>query len=142
MRNDDRPTYKRKTGTGLAGRLRAVAAALFSALVLLLLLVNCARLRMTDPLAPVRMNTLKAQLVQDPDNEQLKAQIRDVDVHLRTDYTRETAFAVQGAYLLLGGLALFLLATRYANSLRGEQPNPKRFSTEDPRQRLRIAGRR
>ncbi len=109
----------------------AVVAAVFSVLVLLLLGVNYLRARQADPLAPARLTALKAQLVQEPTNEQLKEDIRRVDQQLRNDYFRNTAFAEHGADLLLGGLAVFLLAMKLAQHLRQRLPNPKALPAEN-----------
>ncbi len=86
-----------------ACRHTAVVAGVFSALVVVLLCVNYLRLQHADPLAPARLTTLKTQLVQEPDNAQLKEEIRRVDLLLRKEYYRDIAFAGHGAYLLLAG---------------------------------------
>lgn len=125
----------------------ATVAAVFSVLVLALLVVNFALSRNADPLTPAKLTALKTQLVQDPTNTLLQQQIRQEDAQLRRHFFRSTAFAQFGGYLLLGGLAVFLLAAKGAKHYRKKLPNPKTYSGEDAaltrvlgRQSVAIAG--
>jgi outer membrane protein assembly factor BamB len=101
----------------------AVAAA-FSVLVVLLMLVDY-RLRLNkDPLDSAPYTALKAQLAKEPRNEDLKRQIRMMDLRLREAYFRQRQFTAAGGWLLLSGAAATLAALLWAGSLRNRLPNP------------------
>ena len=69
-------------------RRTAIVALAFSVVVLGLLVVNLIRARTVDPIQPAQIELLKADLLKQPDNEQLKAQIRELDLELRSGYFR------------------------------------------------------
>ncbi len=54
----------------------------------------------------------KALLAQDPLNEELKKEIRNLDLELRQGYFQRKAFADRGRYFLLIGIVIFLFAIR------------------------------
>jgi len=61
---------------------------------------------------------LKAALREDPKNEPLKQQIRQLDQQLRHEYFRREQLASRGGWLLLGSAAVFLAALQLARHLR------------------------
>ncbi|MHB8969449.1 MAG: outer membrane protein assembly factor BamB family protein [Pirellulaceae bacterium] len=96
----------------------AVVAATFSLIVGLLItadFVGRGKFELFD--APEYL-LLKQQLKDQPGNEQVQQSIRELDLHLRDSYFRNRQFLAQGLYLLLGGVALTLVAARWAISLR------------------------
>jgi outer membrane protein assembly factor BamB len=108
---------------GMAIGIAAVAGAL-SVLVVLLMLVDY-RLRLNkDPLDSAPYTALKAQLAKEPRNEDLKRQIRLMDLRLRETYFRQRQFTAAGGWLLLGGAAATLAALLWAGSLRKRLPEP------------------
>ena len=107
----------------MAMGIAAVAVA-FSVLVVLLMLVDY-RLRLNkDPLESAPYTALKAQLAKEPRNEDLKRQIRLMDLRLREAYFRQRQFTAAGGWLLLGGAATTLAALLWAGSLRKRLPGP------------------
>ena len=64
------------------------------------------------------LRPLKAALREDPKNEQLKAQIRELDQQLRADYFRREQLASQGGWILLGSAAVFIIAMQLARQLK------------------------
>ncbi len=108
---------------GMAIGIAAVAGA-FSALVVLMMLADY-RLRLNkDPLDSAPYTALKAQLAKEPRNEDLKQQIRLMDLRLREAYFRQRQFTAAGGWLLLGGAATTLAALLWAGSLRKRLPEP------------------
>jgi outer membrane protein assembly factor BamB len=102
----------------------AAVAGAFSVLVVLLMLVDY-RLRLNkDPLDSAPYTALKAQLAKEPRNEDLKRQIRLMDLRLREAYFRQRQFTAVGGWLLLGGTAATLAALLWAGSLRKRLPEP------------------
>ena len=61
---------------------------------------------------------LKTALREDPKNEALKQQIRQLDQQLRQDYFRREKLAGRAGWFLLGGVAVFLAALKLAEHLR------------------------
>ncbi len=109
-----------------------IVAALFSAVVFGLMLGNLVRAKSADAIAPARIQQLKADLLKQPDNAQLKAELRSLDLQLREDYFRSQRFALQGFYLLLGGIAVCLLALHIVAQARHAAPRPAPQKAADP----------
>ncbi|MGD0518061.1 MAG: PQQ-binding-like beta-propeller repeat protein [Thermoguttaceae bacterium] len=105
--------------------LTAAIAGVFSLVVCALLIYDYSRRGNGDPLENEVYQTLKAALVKQPDNDELKSQIRALDLQLRREYFRQRAFTIAGAVLLLGGVAIFLVSAKTAAALRRELPHPQ-----------------
>jgi outer membrane protein assembly factor BamB len=63
------------------------------------------------------LQPLKVRLRQDPKNEPLKQQIRQLDQQLRHDYFRREQLARRGGLLLLAGVIVFLVTLQFARHL-------------------------
>ena len=113
-------------------RRTAIVALAFSVVVLGLLVANLVRARTADPIEPAQIELLKADLLKQPDNEELKAQIRELDLELRSGYFRARAFALRGLFLLLGGIAVSLIALQFARQLREGPPLPPEDTEQHP----------
>ncbi|MFW5866280.1 MAG: PQQ-binding-like beta-propeller repeat protein, partial [Armatimonadota bacterium] len=117
----------------IATRL-AIVAAVFVAAVFGLMVANLIRAHSADPTAPTQIEQLRAELNRQqgrPDLETLET-IRSLDQQLREQYFRTRRFAVQGAFMLLGGLALLLLSLRYAAVYASPGPKPNPSAVEEP----------
>ena len=102
----------------------AMVAAVFCLVVCSLLIYDYTRRWADDPIdSPVYL-ALEAALKQQPKNEQLKEQIRVLDTQLRAEYFRQRNFTAVGAILLLGGVGVFLVAAKTAQSLTPRLPEP------------------
>jgi outer membrane protein assembly factor BamB len=110
-------------GYQLATRVAAIAAVV-AIVVCALLFYDYARRLAKDPLDSPVYKTLLAALEQQPRNETLKEQVRELDLELRGEYFRQRAFADVGAGLLLVAVIVFLLAMRTALTLRRQMPSP------------------
>ncbi len=122
-REDGRPTA-RGAAYQTAARTAAVAA-VFSAIVCGFLLHDYSLRRAQDPHDAASYRMLKLAFAQQPDSQELKAQIRALDEQLRREYFQRRAFARVGGQLLLAGVAILLVATTWAVTLRRELPVPK-----------------
>jgi outer membrane protein assembly factor BamB len=109
--------------------LTAAIAGAFSLVVCALLFYDYSRRSQSDPLEVETYQALKSALAKQPDNDDLKSQIRSLDLRLRREYFRQRAFAVVGAILLLGGAAIFLVSSKTAATIRRELPHPQPFAT-------------
>lgn len=112
----------------------AVIAAVFSLGLGGLLVVNTYHLRRGPENGKVRLVEarellpLKTALREDPQNESLKQQIRQLDRQLRLEYFRREQLAARGRWLLLAGTAVFLAAMQLARHLRRPLLAPPRLS--------------
>ena len=110
-------------------KLTAAVAAVFSLVICALLVVDAANRLTKVPLESPDFLALKEKFAQDPGNEQLKTQIRDLDLALREEYFREQQFTKTGVFLLLGGIGVMLIAWKWAATLRRKLPAPVVKST-------------
>ncbi len=96
----------------------------FSAIVCALLLYDYSLRRADNPAETIAFQALRTALRENPDNEELKQQFRQLDLALREDYFRRRAFATVGGVLLLAGVAVSLIAATRAATLNRPLPNP------------------
>jgi outer membrane protein assembly factor BamB len=112
--------------TRIAG-VAGVAILVISAL----LLYDYSRRMAKDPLEDSTFNMLKLTLDQQPTNEALKTQIRELDLQLRREYFRQRAFAGVGCVILIVATVAFLLSLKVAATLRRRLPTPAAASTPE-----------
>lgn len=123
-----KPDAGGRTPTGddsyqLAVRIAAVAG-VFSLIVSALLLYDYSLRRAKDPHEAASFKALKLCLAQQSDNEELRDSVRTLDLELRREYFRQRALASRGAWLLLGGVLIFLTSAKWAATLRRRLPSP------------------
>jgi len=102
----------------------AVVAAIFVFVVAGMLGWNAVHQVSKDPLDSPQYVELQKKLSADPQNEELKQQIRDLDVQLRRAYFRARLFTQWGTMLLVAGLIVFAISARIASTLRRPLPHP------------------
>jgi len=103
----------------------AVVAGVFSLIVCALLLYDYSLRLAKDPHEAALFKDLRLAVAQQPDSVQLKEAIRSLDLQLREEYFRQRTFARLGAWLLLGGMVVFLVAAKSAATLRRRLPTPQ-----------------
>jgi outer membrane protein assembly factor BamB len=112
-----------------ARRLRSLAVslllttALFSGVVMGVMLVT----RLSEPAVPPdspALQSLRAALAQDSENEGLKEAIREEDQQARQSFFAHRRRLATGAYLLLAGLAATVICARWYASLERKTPRP------------------
>lgn len=104
----------------------AVFAGIFCISVALLLLLNFVQLSKNDPIESKALQALVERLREDPNNGELKTEIRNFDLLARKAYFNSQWQVKTGAYLLLFGAVVLALALRSYYSLKSkiEQPDP------------------
>ncbi len=119
-----------------AWRLTAWMAGGFALLAGLGMLAGHFNTRADDPLKSAGLKQYKEKLAQSPADEQLKQDIRQLDLRLRQRYFRQLSRMNSGVWLLLGAVALFALASKrvahYQRQPPLPQPNPE-ASTQSAR---------
>jgi outer membrane protein assembly factor BamB len=85
-----------------------------------------------DPLKSPHLKAAKERLRLNPQDEPLKQEIRQLDLQLRRRYFSQLARTASGAYLLIGGAALFVLAVVRTRSVQRPIPllQPKTDASE------------
>lgn len=120
----------------------ATVAALFCLVVGTLLVMNFARLAENDPLNEPVLTDLRGRYVRTPDDEALKARIREEDLRARQDYFTYQRRSGSAARLLLGGVLTLLTALGALALLRDEAPDVAGFGPPPSERTRRLAARR
>lgn len=109
----------------------AIVAGVFVAAVSVMLLANYSRRVADDPLNSPNYLALMEQLDKDGSREDVKQQIRELDVRLREAYFSQRRFTLWGTWLLLGGLVVCIVSAKTAVTLRRRLPHPEPRSGAD-----------
>jgi outer membrane protein assembly factor BamB len=94
--------------------------------------------RAEDPLKSPVLKEYKDKLLLNPADEQMKERIRTLDLQLRQKYFIQLSRTQSGVYLLLGGVAAFVLAATQSARYQKRLPLPT-VKLEDPAQAARAA---
>jgi outer membrane protein assembly factor BamB len=119
--------YQTDFGYNLAKRI-ALAAAVFSFILSILLIVNYIQTKSVDPLNSLPLNQLILKLKETPDDLALKEQIRALDLLARKAYFISLWQIKTGGYLLFGFVIVFLASLKYMSSFNRNLPD---FVTTD-----------
>jgi outer membrane protein assembly factor BamB len=119
------PTQDVGRAAARAWRMTAWTAAGFVFLLGLFLILGHESGRAEDPLKSPELKALKEQLRSNPTDEQLKTRIRALDLQLRQHYFRQISRLHSGVFLLLGGLAIFVVAAARAGLFPRPLPMPQ-----------------
>jgi outer membrane protein assembly factor BamB len=105
----------------------AVIAGIFSAIVSIIMLLNYWQLQRSDPVDNELLTSLVEQFKKDSSNEQLKQDIRQLDLMVRKAYFTKQWQIRAGAYLLIAGTVILVFALRkyYSYGKEIEMPDSK-----------------
>jgi outer membrane protein assembly factor BamB len=98
----------------------AYIAGIFALIVGLVMLLNYRQLVTTDPLESELLKTMVERLKSDASNEQLKTEIRNLDLMARNAYFTSQWQIRAGAFLLMGGVIIMVIALRLYYSLKAK----------------------
>ena len=104
--------------------MAAWVAGVFSVLVGLTMILARLSIRAEDPLKSPQLAELKEKLRLDPADEQTKQRIRQLDLQLRQLYFRQLSRMDSGVFLLLGGVAVFILTVKLGARCQRRLPMP------------------
>jgi outer membrane protein assembly factor BamB len=82
-------------------------------------------IRAEDPLKSSQLREYKEKLRLNPTDAQIKQRVRQLDLQLRQRYFRQLSQMESGVYLLLGGLAVFVLAIKQGARCQKQLPMPQ-----------------
>ncbi len=105
----------------------AKIAGVFCIAVSALLLLNYYQVSKSDPLESETMKTLIERLASEPGNNELKEDIRNLDLLARKAYFNSQWQILSGSYMLLFGVIVFVLSLRVAFSLKAKIEHPEQI---------------
>ena len=109
----------------------ALVAAIFTALIALLMLMNYYQLKAQDPLELESLKILVEQLKDEPNNDELRNEIRNLDLLARKAFFTNQWQVKTGRYLLLFGGIVWLIAMRYYFSARSRIEEPETIASDE-----------
>jgi outer membrane protein assembly factor BamB len=102
----------------------AYISGIFTLVVALLMLINFIQIKSVDPLEIKSMELLIERMREEPNNEELKKEIRDLDLMARKAFFTNQWQIKTGRYLMLFGAILFAFALRTYFSLISKIEEP------------------
>ena len=108
----------------LFGRI-ALVAGIFSAVLCILLIVNYVQLERTDPLNSPALETLIVRLGEDPEDTELREQIRALDLLARRAYFSRLWQIRTAGLMLIGSVVILILSLKVLRSGRQKLPDEK-----------------
>ncbi|NQT24306.1 PQQ-binding-like beta-propeller repeat protein [candidate division KSB1 bacterium] len=106
----------------------AVVAAGFSLVICVLMIANYFQVQAVDPLDSPALQTLLQQLEENPSDEQLKDQIRSLDLLARKAYFTSKWQLKTGGFLMLCGVLLMLISLKIMSEFSKKDPDQNGFS--------------
>ena len=125
---------------GRAWWLAAWVGGVFAVMMGVTLLAGHVRAKADDPLKSSQLKEYRETLRLNPTDEQIKQHIRQLDLQLRQRYFQQLSRMGSGVYLLLGGVAVFVLAVTQGARSRRQLPMPQP-KPDVPEQATRSAAR-
>lgn len=112
----------------LAYRTAMIAGA-FSLVVCIVMLLNFWQLQSTDPIESKALKSLVERFQEDTRNEDLKVEIRQLDLMVRNAFFTNQWQIRSGAFLLIGGIIVLIVALRIYYSLKADIKEPDSSET-------------
>lgn len=114
------------SGGNIEGTLRNIilVTAIFSVVVSILMLFNYIQLTTNDPIESSTLTALTQLLADDPNNEQLKEEIRAFDLMARKAYFTSQWQIQTGAWLLVIGAVILVISLRYYFNITSKIERP------------------
>jgi outer membrane protein assembly factor BamB len=109
----------------------AYISGIFAALVAILLIINWLQFKTFKPLETKSMEALVERLKNEPGNEDLKKEVRDLDLLARKAFFTNQWQINTGRYLLLFGGIIFIVSLRYYQSLIFKRRKPEKQSADE-----------
>jgi outer membrane protein assembly factor BamB len=120
----------------------AVISGIFALTVLSIIIINYVQEIVVDIKLENKLQELQTEVKNRPNDEQLLSQIRQLDLQFRQNQIRRLDRSSKGSYLLLGGMAIFLISIKLADKFNKKMPTPGVSSNKSSEQlRLAMFGR-
>ncbi|NOQ25614.1 MAG: PQQ-binding-like beta-propeller repeat protein [Bacteroidales bacterium] len=124
----------------------AITSAIFSFILCILIIANFLQINRLDPINTEIINNLVERLSQNPNDEALRLEIREIDLLARKAYFTNQWQIRTGGYLLLIGVIIFIIAIQMINSAKnispeiGEKDENNLFLQKTARKWISIGG--
>jgi outer membrane protein assembly factor BamB len=116
-----------------AATIVAVVSGLFSLIVSILLVMNYSRTTAEDPMNAPKLESLRGRFAANPDDKDLRDQVRQRDLTERRSFFTRQARNRTGALMLLISMGIFLASLKTASELEQRLPSPTPSQNgEDP----------
>ncbi len=102
----------------------AIIAGLFTAIVSIIMMLNFWQLQKSDPMDSELLKTLVERLNEDKNNEELREDIRQLDLMNRKAYFTKQWQIRAGAYIIIAGAVILVIALRLYYSLTAKVEEP------------------
>ncbi len=102
----------------------SIVSGIFCLVVAILLIFNFWQVSSHNPLESEALNVLVERLSQEPRNDELKQEIRNLDLLARKAYFNSQWQVKTGTYLLLFGAIIFAIALRFYTTLKSKIEQP------------------
>ncbi|MFQ6036175.1 MAG: PQQ-binding-like beta-propeller repeat protein [Sedimentisphaerales bacterium] len=103
----------------------AIVGGVFSLIILTLIVINHFQMSIILPKWEEKLEALKVEIRNKPDDEQLLLQIRQFDLQIRKYRIRGLDFSYKGSYLLFGSVAVLLIGVKWASTFKKKVPAPQ-----------------
>lgn len=114
----------------------AIVCGIFSILVCIIILLNYLQLRSANPLNSLKLEELVRLYRENPGDEELKKEIRELDLLIRKAFFTQRWHIQTGGYLFVAGFCLFFASISVSRLLKKKAPRP----AEDPApEKIRIS---
>ncbi len=100
----------------------AIISGIFSLLICILIIANYVQINRLDPVNTKVINTLVERLNQNPEDEQLRQEIRELDLLVRKAYFTNQWQIRMGGYLMLIGIAVLTISIQLINRATKKLP--------------------
>ncbi|MFC2124371.1 PQQ-binding-like beta-propeller repeat protein [Bacteroidota bacterium] len=103
----------------------AVIAGLFTSVISIIMILNFWQLQKSDPIESELLKSLVERLKEDQNNEELREDIRRLDLMNRKAYFTKQWQIRAGAYMLIAGAVILVMALRIYHSLISKVEEPE-----------------
>jgi len=108
----------------------AIIASIFSLLVCVFFILNYIQLKSNDPLNSPALEKLYADLGGNPNNDDLRQQIRALDLLARKAYFTKQWQINFGGYILFAGIVILIISLKLMNTLKQKRPELPRVASD------------
>jgi len=120
----------------------AIVGGVFSLIILTLIVINYFQMSIILPKWEEKLEALKVEIRNNPDDEQLLLRIRQFDLQIRKYRIRGLDFSYKGTFLLFGSVAVLLVGAKWASTFKKKVPAPQlRTDLQDKQIRQAIWAR-
>jgi outer membrane protein assembly factor BamB len=116
----------------------AIVSGIFALIVFSIIVINYIQEIVVDTRLENKLQELQTEVKGRPNDEQLLSQIRQLDLQFRQNQIRRLDRSGKGSYLLLGGVAIFLISIKLADTINKKMPTPG-ASANKSNEQLRLA---